>query len=80
MDDLKVAMIALLDRLTAAGWVERSAVTPEGVNVLWTDLGKRSIEELQPLLATVGFPLTESEQKCLLFLVARTTTGSSGSS
>jgi hypothetical protein len=74
MDDLKDAMIALLDRLTAAGWVERSAVTPEGVRVLWTDTGKKSIEDLQPLLATLGFPLTQDEQKCLLFLVARTTT------
>ncbi|MBM3836154.1 MAG: hypothetical protein FJ403_23415 [Verrucomicrobia bacterium] len=74
MNELKNAMIVILDRLTAAGWVDKSAVTSEGVKVLWTEIGEKSIGALKPLLAVLQLPLSEDEQKCLLFLVTRTET------
>lgn len=72
MDELKNAMVALLDRMLDAGWVESSAVTPEGLNVVWTDTGRDAIRMLKPLLDVLRLPLSQDEQACLVFLVNKT--------
>jgi hypothetical protein len=69
---LREAMLTMVDRMAVAGWIASSAVTPEGINVVWTDIGSAVVTELHALLAILKFPLSDDEQKCLLYLVAKT--------
>ncbi len=72
MDELKNAMVVLLDRMADVGWVESSAITPQGLNVVWTESGRAAITILKPLLDVLRLPLSQDEQACLIYLVNKT--------
>lgn len=73
MDELRNAMVTIVDRMSTAGWVESSAITPAGVHVEWTGSGKEAIQTLLQFLEVLRFPLSAEEQTCLLYLVAKAT-------
>lgn len=67
-EEMQAAMISMLERLTAAGWLQ-SARGRGQVLVEWTDAGTEAAHQFRTLFDQLGDPLTMQEASALLVLL-----------